>query len=764
MKKTEIENKNFSGNEINVDWLIKTLANMPNRNYNLDPDQEQVVKHGNGPLWVIAGPGSGKTDSIVFRCIKLLVVDHVPPASIILTTFTKKASVNLQNRISEYMIYLSSREPSIGNINYNRVRINTLHALCVDIMEEFRFTGYQNYRPLDELEQRLFIMEHLGAASIDKDKVREYDEIWKEFSYVFEGYDYLSGSSWSPKSKNTTPNKNVRSVGLSILFDRIVGDMVDKDKLESAGGGWSCLLKAYNEYKEKLFKNYRCDFSHMLEKFLEFLNSPESKLFIEGDGTDQYPGVNYVLVDEYQDTNLIQEEIYLKLSDRTTNICVVGDDDQALYRFRGGTVECMVNFGNSCKERWPRCEVKKIFLSVNYRSNSKIVKFYDSYIKSFDEMRIAGARVSGKHSLKTGSKINGDYPSVANHRNRDGKEAGEFFAKMVKYFKENHIISDYSECVLLLRSPKRNPKNAGPFMDALDNEGIPYYNPRSKGLLDEYKIQIILGGLLSIIDPDREAQNRVLFSAIKVKCDEWRYKFQNFGQKNPDLMKHVEKYAKSLLKIGPKTSIGVNLLELFYDILNYPPLSEWIDDPEISEKIGVICKTLDSYSNVPTAKNTKIMLGSLYTSSKANKGISFSWRVNFYYTLLGILTSEGLNETEDEIENFPKGKVSIMTIHQSKGLQFPVVFVYGLSINYKTDKNFKIEETFYKYRKKAIKNAPNFTTEDKNVQDNVRLYYVAYSRAQYALILLTINQDYKKPGVGIGGSPNWSIFQSATEI
>lgn len=83
--------------------LIQALESLPNRNFKLDNDQRAVVSHGNGPLWVIAGPGSGKTDSIVFRCLKLLVVDRVPPASIILTTFTEKAANNLQTRISQYM-------------------------------------------------------------------------------------------------------------------------------------------------------------------------------------------------------------------------------------------------------------------------------------------------------------------------------------------------------------------------------------------------------------------------------------------------------------------------------------------------------------------------------------------------------------------------------------------------------------------------------------------------------------------------------------
>jgi DNA helicase-2/ATP-dependent DNA helicase PcrA len=86
---------------------------------------------------------------------------------------------------------------------------------------------------------------------------------------------------------------------------------------------------------------------------LEFLKSPQAELFLKGTDTYQYLRVRHVLVDEYQDTNPIQEEIYLTLVDTSKNLCVVRDDDQALYRFRGSAVECMVNFESACKDRWP---------------------------------------------------------------------------------------------------------------------------------------------------------------------------------------------------------------------------------------------------------------------------------------------------------------------------------------------------------------------------------------------------------------------------
>jgi len=747
---------------MNVDELIAALEKMPDRNFHLDANQQKLVRAGEGPIWVIAGPGSGKTDSIVFRCIRLLVVDKVPPVGIILTTFTEKAANNLRTRIAQYMQHLVGVDESIRSIDYNRVRIDTLHGLCNDIMQEFRFSDYQNYRLLDEIEQRLFIMEHSSAASLNVTNSEEYKEIWEYFDYLFEGYDYLSGT-WS-SSSGRPPNRIKRAKGLATLFNRIVEDLADTNMMENEGGGLQLTVKAYKEYKQKLFSTYRCDFAHVQSKFLDFLRSQESKLFLIGDGTDQYPGVRHVLVDEYQDTNLIQEEIYFTLANATKNLCVVGDDDQALYRFRGGTVNCMVNFDKTCSAKWPDSTVNKIFLSTNYRSNSGIIKFYDGYIRSFPSLSMEGARVKDKPPLIPGSAIKGDYPPVAIHRGRTKEDLAVFFADMLLWLKNEGKIHDFSECVLLLPSAKRSPTGAGPFMDELDRRGIPYYNPRSRGLLEEEEIQIILGGMLEIIDPNSIAQKNVRFSKINDLCNKWREAFNKMAETNPELEDYVKSYAKSIIRMGPRVSVGVNLSEVFFDLLNHPPLSNWIDDPEISTKMGVISNLLEAYSNVPSSTKTNTMLGFLHTSKNPNQGISFRWRTNFYYSLLGILTSEGLNDIEDEIESFPPGKVPIMTIHQSKGLEFPIVFVYGLSPKNKNNGTFRLETDISKFKGNTTSIQDSFSLGDKVEQDLARLFFVAYSRAQYALVLLASIPEYRKPGKGFGGGNGWSVFSNSREI
>ncbi len=309
------------------------------KGYDLDTGQKEVVTHGNGPLWVVAGPGSGKTEVLVLRTLKLIFVDKFNPNSIIITTFTEKAANNLFERILNYTNLIFEKYPNLEQeVDIHGLKIGTLHSLCNDIMLENKFPEYENYRLLDELEQYLFIFEH---SDLVNDCSNKYCPLFEKFDFLFDGFDAVTKTfEWN---KETPPNKWRRTNAAIKLFNRMIEDYIDFQKMEKAKLPFDLLLYAYNDYLEKLKENRRCDFAHLQKKFLDFLKTPLGTRFLNGDGTELHPGIKYVLVDEYQDTNPIQEEIYLNLSGDNHNLCVVGDDDQALYRFRGGTVDCMVN-------------------------------------------------------------------------------------------------------------------------------------------------------------------------------------------------------------------------------------------------------------------------------------------------------------------------------------------------------------------------------------------------------------------------------------
>ena len=306
------------------------------RGYELDEDQNAAVNYDGGPLWVIAGPGSGKSEVLVTRTLRLMCVDGIPPASIILTTFTEKAARNLEDRLASYLTALQSTFGSLEAVDLADLRIGTLHSLCNDLMQEFRYRPYQNVRLLNEAEQAWFTYRE-AAISACADV-----GFWSTFEWLFR--TWTSGAGYAPYKWD-----RVRAA--STLFNRIAEDLVSLDRLKSAGQPWSQLADYYEQYRSELDGTHRCDFAHLQVHFVDFLQSPAGARFLAGEAG--YPAIQHVLVDEYQDTNPIQERIYLELARLSPhNLTVVGDDDQALYRFRGGTVSCMVNFDSACSHEY----------------------------------------------------------------------------------------------------------------------------------------------------------------------------------------------------------------------------------------------------------------------------------------------------------------------------------------------------------------------------------------------------------------------------
>jgi DNA helicase-2/ATP-dependent DNA helicase PcrA len=148
------------------------LEQLGARGYPLNQRQRDAVDHGSGPLWIIAGPGSGKSEVLVTRTLKLLCVDpQVPPRSIFLTTFTTKAARNLEDRLSAYLLALQGADPSLRAVDLSDLRIGTLHSLCNDILQEYRYPAYQNVRLLDDVEQHLFAYRCADIAGYSKPKL-----------------------------------------------------------------------------------------------------------------------------------------------------------------------------------------------------------------------------------------------------------------------------------------------------------------------------------------------------------------------------------------------------------------------------------------------------------------------------------------------------------------------------------------------------------------------------------------------------------------
>jgi len=696
----------------------------------LNDEQRSGVTHGNGPLWILAGPGSGKTEVLVLRCLKLALVDEIEPRSIILTTFTEKAARSLQERILTRKAAVENRYSSVSKVDVSAIRIGTLHSIANDVMHEFRYRPYQNTQLLDDLEQLMFIHQKtaIAAGTSGASKTPPTDDFWITFGFLLD------------RHSDSYPGRWKRAKAGADLFDRIVEDRVDIASMIQVPD--ECLKQAvalYYDYANELYEAKRVDFAHLQGHFVQFLQSPQAQLFLEGDGSPSRPGVSNVLVDEYQDTNPIQELIYFQLASRVPhNLTVVGDDEQALYRFRGGDVRCILSFEAAVRQAW-NTSTAKVYLTTNYRSLAPIVDFFNDFALSTEPTRLLRQLV-GKPDIVAVRAHHEAHPAVAIIQRSKVAETALDFAGLVRELKRRKTIKEYSNCALLVRSTREHRPNgalteAGEYARALRLAEIPMYNPRSRAMLEQPEVQITLGALLEALDStDRlnEMSSKQPYQNMLLR--DWRKAFHSEPRRS-QLLQYIERVQSSIRNGASNNALDMELLELFYTIINREPLRQAQDDPEQTLRLSILSDVLEAYTNV---------YGAILRMDTHLRGeISLPWKRSFYFSFLDLLISEGLNEFEDRGETFPVDRLPIMTFHQAKGLEFPIVFVGSIGITpeyvrWKSQsKEFALEDLLKPWRTSlGSKRLPPFDAVERATQDTIRLYYVAYSRAQDSLILL----------------------------
>src|SRR6266851_5172563 len=171
---------------------LELIAGIEAKNgFPLDPAQRQAIQYGAGPLLIAAGPGTGKTEVLVARCLKFISCDSVQPASIMLTTFTEKAAKNLQDRLSEAFLFLVGMYPQLAEADPSELRIGTLHGLCNDVLQEYRYTAYQNLRLLDEVDSALLLRKSV-VGSINTLQ----PALFAQFNYLFDNKPQVYLSKW----------------------------------------------------------------------------------------------------------------------------------------------------------------------------------------------------------------------------------------------------------------------------------------------------------------------------------------------------------------------------------------------------------------------------------------------------------------------------------------------------------------------------------------------------------------------------------------
>ena len=394
-----------------------------------DASQRQVIGHTEGPMLVIAGPGSGKTGSIQLRAVNLLLTGRTKPGELVLCTFGRDAARQLQRRFTSSALACGAP----GDLS--RVNITTIHSLCHRLLKPHAaLVGLRpGYRVLDEEEQRLLLRE--------------------ESSEVFgPEWDTLSRRGWH--SGVQTMDEAARYI------DRLCDELIDpEDLVQSERAFIAALGRCCLRYRRLLLQRNTVDFAHLQLWAHRVMQDDTVAAAARAD-------VRHLMVDEFQDTSRVQMRILERLAGVNGNIVAVGDDDQSIYRFRGASVANLLEF----PRRFPGCRVAT--LTTNYRSHRNIVAAVGRWMKSAARWQPDGRSFRYAKDIMSHEPANHpDYPAVISVHGREPAEETAQLAGLLRCLKDRGVIAGYGQAALLLHSVKDSV--SGPYLDGLERAGVP---------------------------------------------------------------------------------------------------------------------------------------------------------------------------------------------------------------------------------------------------------------------------------------------------
>lgn len=669
-------------------------------NPELNPSQREVIGHLDGPLLVIAGPGSGKTYSIVLRALNLLLLEKAEPKEMALCTFTQKAAYEMRDRLTA-----SARRLGYEG-DLSDLTVSTIHGFCNQALTRHRHLTNlgHGYQTLDELTQLLFIFEHFDEIIGEREDDGLFLTRWKtRWGAIEEARGY---------------------------FDKITEELVDPNLMANSGdASISAIGSAYLSYQKALLSENRVDFAHLQRHFYDLLENPAVAETVS-------PHLRYLLVDEYQDTNFIQEQLLLKLAGPDQNLCVVGDEDQSIYRFRGATVRNILEFPQQVSD----CRVIK--LTSNYRSHPDIVERYDDWMSSADWSNPDGDSFRYDKTIVTDSNgDHSDYPAVISIWGTGDRDEAERFADLVEFLKNNQVIEDYNQVALLLHSVRE--EHSGHYLEALQARDIPTFCPRARGFFDIPAIKNLVACyaiLLGWYGDQRAPAWGWRFKKLIRYADEAILQLcQQFGKSGP-LARTLRRWTDEIAALEEGQTLDLRLTDYFYRLLALEPFRSAAKDENTACNLAIFSQLLNAF---------QVYYGYTVITYRNRESLPRS----FFNSFLRLLYLGGINEYEDPDQPFPKGYVQVMTIHQSKGLEFPVVAVGSLSVRRSTGKRIDRDLAPFYHR-------PPFEPEDRITNfDRMRQHYVAFSRAQNVLALTAHKTPQNHFAAIWEGLPQWPYVE-----
>ena len=627
------------------------------KNYleNLNEEQKQPVLHKDGPLIVIAGAGSGKTRVLTYRIVHL-INQGVDPFNILALTFTNKAATEMKKRISEITSESISRNLWMG----------TFHSVFARILRsEAPLIGYPtNFTIYDTYDSEKLISNIIKELKLEKDHYK------------------------AKTIRNRISSLKNNFISVESYFNNPELIEIDKSSKREQFGN------IYREYVRRCFKACVMDFDDLLLKTNELLRkSPEALLKYQ----DKF---KYILVDEYQDTNYSQYLIVKALADRHENLCVVGDDSQSIYSFRGANIDNILNF----KKHYP--DSKSYKLEQNYRSTKNIVQAANSLINH----NILKLDKTIWTDNNTGDKI------LLNKSQSDSDE-GRYVSSNIFELKNNYQLKNSSFAVLY-----RTNAQSRSIEDALRKINIDYQVFGGLSFYQRKEVKDVLAYMRVIENlNDEESLRRII-----------NFPPRGIGQTTLDKLVIISKdhdvsLFNAISKIERKSKVfnsrTIEKLEDFKNlILSFKIYSERNNAYETANLVIHKTKLIDFYRNEGTLESMNRIENIEELLNGVNDFIDQQLEIfEGDNSLSKYLQDVALySETDKEIQN---EKVSLMSIHMAKGLEFPIVYVVGL------------EENLF----------PSIMSINsrEEIEEERRLFYVAMTRAKEKLILSHCQQRFK---------------------
>jgi len=687
----------------------------------LNQEQQAAVEHQNGPLLIVAGAGTGKTTVITQRIEWLIKNDLASPEEILALTFTEKAAGELVERVDKVLPY-----------GYYDLWISTFHSFAERILKEHGLDMglVTDFKLLDTTQSWLLIRKNLAKFPLDY-----YRPLGNPNKFISALLQHFSKC----KDELVTPNDYL---DLAESY-RLDNDLEHDAEASTEYKRLQEIAESYKIYQQLLLDNNYLDFGDLINYVYELFKKRPAIL------KKYQQQFKYILIDEFQETNYAQYQLIKLLASPQNNITAVGDDDQAIYKFRGASISNILQFRKDYEN------VQEIFLNTNYRSRQNLLDASYDFIQQNNPNRLEVQEIAKGRTKKLLANNKGKgifehlhFPDVTNEvvgviNKIIELHDGDSKTKKSTTTKKSTDLS-WSDFAILVRANDQ----AKPFIEGLEKANIPYQFVASRGLYGK-PLVLDLIAFLRLLDNYHESDAMYRYLALPIfgLPQEEIVKITHLAYKKQwTLFETVRQYNGFIpLSSDARTALqqAVALLEKFIARARAEKTSHLLFD--FLNDSGYL-KQIDSLEEGKKRREFSY-LNQFYKKVKAFEEINDDQSVRNFLAELGLELESGEQGTlESTLEDEGPEAVKIMTVHGAKGLEFSYVFVVNL-----VDQRFPTKE-----RSEPIQLPDKLIKEivpegDIHLQEERRLFYVALTRAKLGLFLTTADNyggsRQKKPSI-----------------